>query len=42
MAVINGRVVQVGDEIQGYRVSRITEDRVLLTDGTHTLELHYQ
>ena len=34
-AVVNGRVVQVGDEIEGYRVQTISEGKVVLNkDGS--------
>ena len=39
MAIINGRTLSVGQELDGYRVTSISPDHVSLTDGNHTLEL---
>ena len=39
MAIINGRTVQVGAELEGYRVTDITQDRVSVTDGTQIFQL---
>ena len=39
MAIINGRTVRVGAELEGYRVTDITQDRVSITDGTQTFQL---
>ena len=39
IAVINGRLVGVGAELEGYRVVDILEDRVDVTDGTQTFHL---
>ena len=39
MAIINGQMVHVGDELEGYRILEITQDRVSVTDGTQTLQL---
>ena len=41
MAIINGLTVTPGDEVQGFRVLRIEEDRVTLTDddGAHVYDL---
>lgn len=40
IAIINGQMLRVGEELEGYRVTEITQDRVLLTDGAHTVSLH--
>ena len=40
LALINGKTVQVGEEIEGYRILEITHDSVSVTDGTHTSQLH--
>lgn len=39
MAVINGLILTVGDEINGKTIIDIREDRVILNDGTKDLEL---
>lgn len=39
MAIINGQTLSVGQELDGYRVTAISLDRVFLTHGNHTLEL---
>ena len=39
LAIINGQTVHVGEELEGYRVTEITSDRVSLTDGTQTFQL---
>ena len=39
MAIINGQTVRVGEELEGYEVLRISEDRVSVTDGTDTFHL---
>ena len=39
MAIINGRTVRLGEEFDGYQVTEITSDRVLISDGTDTLQL---
>jgi len=38
-AVINGRIVGVGDVVAGHRVVSIKEDRVILNDGVSNVEL---
>jgi hypothetical protein len=40
IAVINGHMVQVGQEVDGYQVTAISNDRVSLTDGTQTFQLN--
>ena len=40
VALINGRAVQPGEEVDGYQVVEISRDRVSLSDGTHTIQLH--
>src|SRR5262249_34797984 len=37
LAIVNGRIVQVGDEVQGARVVDITPSEVMLRDGRGTL-----
>ena len=39
LAIINGQMLQVGEEYEGYRVVEITQNRVSLTDGVQTLQL---
>ncbi len=39
LAVVNGTAVMVGDEIEGFRVTEITPEQVVLTDGTQTYRL---
>ena len=39
IAIINGQMLQVGEELDGYRVAEISQDRVSLTDGAHTYQL---
>ncbi|MBI2885161.1 MAG: hypothetical protein HYY15_03195 [Candidatus Omnitrophica bacterium] len=39
LAVVNGTAVAVGDEIEGFRVTEITAEQVVLTDGTQTYQL---
>jgi len=39
MAMINGVPVVVGDEIEGYRVVQILQDRVTVVDDTGTYQL---
>ena len=39
IAIINGQMLQVGEELDGYRVADISQDHVSLTDGTHTYQL---
>jgi hypothetical protein len=39
MAIINGRVVKVGDNVDGRMVSVIKQDRVVLNDGISEIEL---
>ncbi len=38
-AIINGRIVRKGDQIEGMEVSEVRSDRVLLTEGLRNLEL---
>ena len=40
VALINGRAVQPGEEVDGYQVVEISRDRVSLSDGTRTIQLH--
>ena len=39
MAIINGQTLHVGDHLEGYRVTEITQDRVSVSDGTQILQL---
>ena len=39
IAIINGQMLRVGEELDGYRVAEIGQDHVSLTDGTHTYQL---
>ena len=39
IAMVNGQMVGVGDTIEGYRVTEIRIDRVVLSDGQQTHEL---
>ncbi len=39
LAIINGHMLQVGEEVGGFRLTTITEDHVSLTDGQQVLEL---
>ena len=39
LAIINGQMLQVGEECEGYRVVEITQNRASLTDGVQTLQL---
>ena len=39
MAIINGRTVRVGDRFDGYQVLQIQQDRVVLSNGSETLQL---
>ena len=39
IAVINGQMLRVGDELESYKVTQIAQDSVLLSDGSQTLTL---
>ena len=39
MAIINGQMVHVGGECEGYRVTEIGPDRISVTDGIETFQL---
>ncbi len=39
IAVINGQMLRVGDEVEGYRIVTITQDRVTMSDGSQPLNL---
>lgn len=39
IAILNEQMVSVGDEVDDYQVLDIRPDRVLLTDGTETIQL---
>ena len=39
IAILNGQMLHVGDELEGYRIVYITPDHVAVTDGTDTLQL---
>jgi hypothetical protein len=38
-AIINNKVCKTGDQIAGYVIQEIKEDRVVLDNGAHTMEL---
>ena len=39
MAVLNGQMLRMGEEIDGYRITAIEQDRILISDGSETLEI---
>ena len=39
IAIINGQMLRVGDEVEGYRVTAITQDTVSISDGGQVLKL---
>ena len=39
IAIINGQMLRVGDEVEGYRVTAITQDTVSISDGGQALKL---
>ncbi len=39
IAVINGQMLRVGDELEGYKVTQIAQDSVSLFDGSQTVTL---
>ena len=39
IAILNDQMVSVGDELDDYQVLEIRPDRVLLSDGTETIQL---
>ena len=39
IAIINGQMVHVGEEHDGYRIVEIVEDHVSITDGTQIFQL---
>ena len=39
IAIINGTMVQVGQEVEGYRVVEIAQDHVSVSDGVETFRL---
>jgi hypothetical protein len=39
IAIINGRMLYVGEALEGYRVVEISHDRVSVTDGAQTFQL---
>lgn len=39
LALINGRTLGIGEEVEGYRVLEITRDTVTLSDGAQTVTL---
>ena len=39
IAIINGQMLRVGDEVEGYRILEITRDRVTMSDGSEPLNL---
>ena len=40
MAIINGQTLSIGQEVDGYRITSISPDHVLVTDGNQTLQLN--
>jgi len=42
VAVINGQILVVGDEVAGRKILEIRKNSVLLDDGTQTVELELQ
>ena len=39
LAIINGQMLHIGDEVDGYHVTEITPERVAISDGTDTFQL---
>ena len=39
IAILNDQMVSVGDDVEDYQVLEIRSDRVLLSDGTETIQL---
>ena len=39
IAIINGQMVHVGEELDGYRIVSIAQDRVFISDGAKTHQL---
>ena len=39
IAIVNGQMLRAGEEVGGFRVVEIRQDRVIVTDGTQTLQL---
>jgi hypothetical protein len=39
IAMINGQMVRIGDQVEGYRVVEITQSTVLLSDGGQAVNL---
>jgi hypothetical protein len=39
MAIINGSMVRVGDEVEGYEITAITQEQVSVSDGTQTFHV---
>jgi len=39
VAILNGQMVHVGQECEGYRIVEIAKDRVTVTDGAETFSL---
>lgn len=40
IAMINDHMVRVGEQLEGYTILEIRQDRVSVTDGTDTFQLH--
>ena len=40
VAILNGQMLHLGEELDGFRVTLITSDAVTVTDGTETFQLH--
>jgi hypothetical protein len=39
IAIINGEMKQVGEEVEGYRIMGISQDRVSVSDGTESFQV---
>ena len=42
IAIVNGQMVRVGEDYEGYHILAISEDRITFTDGTHTSHLRLE
>lgn len=39
IVIINGQMLSIGEEVEGYRITQITPEYVAVTDGTETFQL---
>lgn len=39
VAILNGQMLRVGEELEGFRITRIAADAVTVTDGAETFQL---